>query len=51
MSKNIKSSYFIKLLFSFLDEKEKLDLIKYNKCLQKNIDISILNYKCFKKNI
>ena len=49
MLKNIKSSYFIKLLFSFLDEGEKLDLIKYNKCLQKNIDISILNYKCFKK--
>ena len=45
MLANIKSSYFIKIIFSFLDEKTKLKLIKYNKCLQKNININLINYK------
>ena len=48
MLKNIKSSYFIKIIFVFLDEKQKLKLVKYNKSIQKNIDISIINYKHFK---
>ena len=47
MLKNIKSSYFIKILFSCVDEKKKLEVVKYNKSLQKNIDISIINYKYF----
>ena len=45
MLKNIKTTYFIKLLFSFIIEKHKLKIIKYNKSLQKNINISIINYK------
>ena len=45
--KNIKSSYFIKLIFGYIDERQKLKLVKYNKNLQKNIDISIINYKFF----
>ena len=48
MLENIKSSYFIKKLFSYVDEKEKLEVVKYNKSLQKNIDISIINYKYFR---
>ena len=45
MLKNIKSVYFIKLLFSFVKEKNKLKIVKYNKSLQKNININIINYK------
>ena len=47
MLKNIKSSYFIPIIFSFIEEGQKLKIIKYNKNLQKNIDISIINYKHF----
>ena len=45
MLENIKSSYIMKILFSYVDEKEKLEVVKCNKNLQKNIDISIINYK------
>ena len=47
MLKSIKSSYFIKILFLYVNEKEKLEVVKYNKTLQKNLDISIINYKHF----
>ena len=47
MLKNIKSLYFIKISFLYLDEKKKLQIIKYNKTLQKNLNISIINYKLF----
>jgi len=47
MLKNIKSSYFIKLIYTFVDEEQKLKLIRYNKSIQKNLDISIINYKFF----
>ena len=47
MLKNIKSTYFIKILFVFVDEKQKLKIVKSNKRLQKNIGISIINYKLF----
>ena len=47
MLKNIKTTYFIKLLISYVDEKQKLKIVKCNKCLQKNIGISIINYKLF----
>ena len=45
MLENIKSVYFIKLIFIYVDEKDKLKIAKYNKKLQKDIDISIINYK------
>ena len=45
MLQNIKSSFFIKILFLCIDEKQKLKLIRYNKNLQKNLDITINNYK------
>ena len=47
MLKNIKSHYIIKIFFLYVDEKHKLKLVKYNKNLQKNIDISLINYKLF----
>ena len=40
---NIKSSFFMKIIFSFLDEKIKLKLVKYNKSLQNNININLIN--------
>ena len=47
MLKDIKSSYFNCILFSYIQEGQKLKLIKYNKSLQKNMNISIINYKYF----
>ena len=47
MFKNVKSSYFIRIIFSLMDEKQKLKLIKYNKNLQENMNISLINYKIF----
>ena len=47
MLKNTKSIYFIKRLFTFVGEKNKLDIIKYNKNMQNILDISIINYKFF----
>ena len=41
MLENVKSLYFAKIVFSFVDEKQKLKLVKRNKSLQKKIDISI----------
>ena len=45
MLENIKSSYFLNIIFSFLDEKIKLKIAKYNKNLQKKIDVNLINYK------
>ena len=47
MLQNIKSYYFIKLIYTFVEEAQKLKLVKYNKRIQKNLDISIINYKFF----
>ena len=43
MLKNTKSIYFIKRLFTFVDEKKKLNIIKYNKNMQNILDISLIN--------
>ena len=52
MLENIKSIYYLKSLFGCLDEKRKLELIKYNKNIQKNIGIKFINYQFFsRKNI
>ena len=49
MLKKIKSIFFIKKIFSYTDEGEKLklNLIKYNKNIQNALNISIINYKFF----
>ena len=47
MLRNIKSIYFTRFLFSHLDEKIKLKVIKYNKKLQNNLDIKLVNYKFY----
>ena len=51
MFEKIKSSFFIKIIFSFLDEKTKLKLLKYNKSLQNFININLINYKFLMENI
>ena len=48
MLEGIKSSNFTIILFSYLDEERKLKLIKYNKKIQNEIGINIINYKMFK---
>ena len=47
MLKNVKSQYFSKKLFSHINDKRKLEIVKINKVLQNNIDININNYKLF----
>ena len=44
----IKSFYITKIIFSYVNEGQKLKILKYTKNLQKNIDIGIINYKLFK---
>ena len=50
MLQNIKSVFFIKIIFSFVDEERKLKMLKYNKALQNKIGINLLNYQMFKGN-
>ena len=47
MLNNVKSSYFPKIIFSFIEEKVKLRIVKYNKYLQNYLNINIINYKEF----
>ena len=47
MFENVKSSYFIKMLFSYVDDERKLEIIKYNKTLQNKININLINYKIY----
>ena len=49
MLENSKSIYFIKKLFTFVDEKTKSDIIKYNKNMQNIMDINLINYKFYSK--
>ena len=44
MLENIKSIFFKRNIFLYLDEHKKLDLIKYNKYHQNYLCISIINY-------
>ena len=47
MVENIKSKYIVKIIFTYVNERQKLKIIKHNKNIQKNIDININNYKHF----
>ena len=48
MLNNVKSYYIIEIFFSYLEEKQKLKLVKNNKNLQKYLNITINNYIHFK---
>ena len=41
----IKSLYIIKHIFSFLNKKQKLNMLIYNKQLQKKFEVNIRDYK------
>ena len=43
--KSIKSSFNLNEIFSFLNTKQKLDIIIYNKEIQKKLKINIEDYK------
>ena len=49
MLEKIKSLYFRRLLFSYVDEKIKLEIIRYNKNIQKILDKNIIDYKLIGK--
>ena len=42
---SIKSTYNLKVIFSFINEERKLNMIIYNKELQKKLDVDIEEYK------
>ena len=44
MLNNIKSTYFLKYIFSYLTKNLRLDIVKYNKKLQNLIDINFINW-------
>ena len=48
MLEKIKSSYFTQVVFFHIYEKIKLKIVKYNKRLQKKLNINLINYKLFK---
>ena len=45
MLENIKSSFILKNIFSFMEEKTKLIILRYNKTIQKKLNITIFDYK------
>ena len=49
MIKNIKSSYYIRLIFLSIVEKKKFKIAKYNKFLQNCLGINIINYRQYNK--
>ena len=42
---NLKSDYFLRKLFDIIKENKSLNIIRYNKNLQKRLNINIDNYK------
>ena len=47
MLENLKSSFFIRKLFSYLLDEKVLNIAKYNKSLQNELNINFMNYKMF----
>ena len=50
MAKNINSNYILKIIISNVNEKRKLNLLKYNKALQNQMNISLINYKLLSRS-
>ena len=42
---NIKSDYFLQKICDYLNRKKSLEIFKYNKNIQKRLNININNYK------
>ena len=49
MFENISSKFFIKIIFDYIIEDKKLELIKYKKSFQNILSISLYNYKLFSR--
>ena len=45
--KNVKSHYIIQKFFEYMTERKSLETIRYNKSIQKRIDININHYKSY----
>ena len=45
--KNLKSDYFIQKFFGYMSERKYLETIRYNKSIQKRINININHYKAY----
>ena len=43
--KKLRSDYFIQKCFNYISERKSLEIIKYNKNIQKRINIDINNYR------
>ena len=43
--KNLKSDYFIQKFFDYIQKRRKLKTIRYNKSIQKRINLNINHYK------
>ena len=43
----LKSDYFIQRFFGFMPERKSLETIRYNKSIQKRINININHYKLY----
>ena len=45
--RNVKSHYIIKKFFEYMTERKSLETIRYNKSIQKRINININHYKAY----
>ena len=45
--RNLKSDYFIQKFFEYMPERKSLEIIRYNKSIQKRINININHYKVY----
>ena len=45
--RNLKSDYFIQIIFKYMTERKSLETIRYNKNIQQRIDININHYKAY----
>ena len=45
--RNLKSDYFIQKFFGYMSKRKSLETIRYNKSIQKRINININHYKAY----
>ena len=45
--KNVKSDYFIQKFFGYIPKRKSLETVRYNKSIQKRINININHYKAY----
>ena len=45
--KNVKSDFILKKFFGYMTERKSLETVRYNKSIQKRINININHYKAY----